>query len=196
MEGCADHLHWAGGKWTASRGGQGAHGEAGGGHAHVGAMVYLGDNWPDRYRHQILMCNLHGLRINGDLLERHGSGYVARHGPDFLTSPDPWFRGITLLYGPDGGVYLSDWNDTGECHNVDGTHEGSGRVFKIAFGTPAPVAVDLAKLPDDELVKLQHHKNDWWVRHARRLLQERAGAGKLSATVAPMLRQMLAQESD
>src|SRR5438067_502417 len=83
IQGCADHLHWAGGKWSDSRGGLGAHGESGGGHAHVGAMIYLGDNWPDRYRSQVLTCNLHGLPVNGDLLERHRSGYVARHGPDY-----------------------------------------------------------------------------------------------------------------
>ncbi|MGH8527802.1 MAG: HEAT repeat domain-containing protein [Gammaproteobacteria bacterium] len=37
----------------------------------------------------------------------------------------------------------------------------------------------MAHLPDSELVKLQLHKNDWHVRHARRLLQERHAAGKL-----------------
>ena len=36
METCADHIHWAGGQWTDSRDGKGKHGEAGGGHAHVG----------------------------------------------------------------------------------------------------------------------------------------------------------------
>jgi putative membrane-bound dehydrogenase-like protein len=30
----ADHLHWGGGEWTTSRGGEGAHGVAGGGHSH------------------------------------------------------------------------------------------------------------------------------------------------------------------
>ena len=48
LETCADHIHWAGGLWTDSREGKGKHGEAGGGHAHVGAMIYLGDNWPER----------------------------------------------------------------------------------------------------------------------------------------------------
>src|SRR3989442_1075962 len=42
----ADHIHWAGGAWQDSRGGD-KHSDAGGGHAHVGAMVYLGDNWPE-----------------------------------------------------------------------------------------------------------------------------------------------------
>src|SRR5688500_15194060 len=78
MESCADHIHWGGGDWTKSRGGQGKHSEAGGGHAHVGAMVYLGDNWPDEYRNALYTCNLHGSRVNRDTLEQSGSGYVAK----------------------------------------------------------------------------------------------------------------------
>jgi putative membrane-bound dehydrogenase-like protein len=195
MESCADHIHWAGGDWTTSRGGQGAHGESGGGHAHVGAMIYLGDNWPDAYRGHIFMCNLHGNRLNQDVLERRGSGYVAHHGKDFLFANDTWFRGITLLYGPDGGVFVSDWHDTGECHNY-GTLQPCGRIFKVKFGKPAAVDVDLAKRSDDELVRLQEHKNEWYVRHARRLLQERARDGKLADTVRPALRRMLDEQTD
>ena len=44
-------------------------------------------------------------------------------------------------------------------------------------GKPKAWRGDLAKLTDAELVGLQTHKNDWFVRHARRLLQERAAAG-------------------
>ena len=70
METCADHMHWAGGRWQDSREGRGKHGEAGGGHAHVGAMIYLGNNWPDRYRNAVFTCNIHGHRVNHDRLER------------------------------------------------------------------------------------------------------------------------------
>jgi putative membrane-bound dehydrogenase-like protein len=195
MESCADHIHWAGGDWGSSRNG-GAHSDAGGGHAHVGAMIYLGDNWPDEYRNHIFMCNLHGNRVNQDVLERHGSGYVAHHGKDFLLANDPWFRGLVLLYGPDGGVYIADWNDTGECHNYDKTTETNGRIYKVTYGEPAKVNVDLAKLTDDELVKLQLHKNDWQVRHARGLLQERAAAGKLGKGVRAQLLKLLSEQKE
>jgi putative membrane-bound dehydrogenase-like protein len=191
---CADHIHWAGGHWTSARG-QAVHSESGGGHAHAGAMVYLGDNWPDRYRNGVFTCNIHGNRVNHDILERRGSGYVAHHGKDFLLANDPWFRGLTLQYGPDGAVYASDWCDTGECHNYDKVHI-SGRIFKVTYGKPAYQTVDLEKLPDAELVKLQLHKNDWQVRHARRLLQERAAAGKLEGSVHPELRKILAVNPD
>jgi putative membrane-bound dehydrogenase-like protein len=195
MESCADHIHWAGGDWTASRTGE-AHSDAGGGHAHAGAMVYLGDNWPGEYRNHVFTCNLHGSRVNQDVLERKGSGYVAHHGKDFLLANDPWFRGLVLLYGPDGGVYVADWNDTGECHNYEKTTETNGRIYKVTYGDAPKLNLDLAKLSDDELVKLQLHTNDWQVRHARRLLQERAEAGKLGEGVRGQLQKLLGEQKD
>jgi putative membrane-bound dehydrogenase-like protein len=180
METCADHLHWAGGRWQDSREGKGKHGEAGGGHAHVGAMIYQGDNWPARYRGGIYMCNIHGRRINQDRLERSGSTYVGRHEHDFLMAHDPWFRGLELKYGPDGSVYLTDWYDTGECHetDADNAHRENGRIYKIRFGAVQPAGVDLSALSEEALAQLQLHQNDWYVRTARRVLQERAAAGR------------------
>jgi putative membrane-bound dehydrogenase-like protein len=196
LDSCADHIHWAGGPWQSSRGGQGKHSEAGGGHAHVGAMVYLGDNWPDRYRNGVFMCNIHGNRVNHDVLERRGSGYVAHHGKDFLLANDSWFRGLALQYGPDGGVFISDWTDTGECHNYLTVNRSNGRIYKITYGTATPVHENLGKLCDAELVQRQLHKNDWHVRHARRLLQERAARGKLDPQTHDSLRKILREHAD
>src|SRR5262249_29418090 len=106
-----------------------------------------------------------------------------------------WFRGLTLKLAPDGGVYVSDWHDTGECHNYDKTHP-SGRIYKIDYGKPKAVEPKLAQMSDAELVKLQGHKHDWWVRNSRRILQERAAAGKLSDEVAPALWKSIGQEKD
>ncbi len=191
MESCADHQHWAGGHWTTARGGP-THHDFGGGHAHVGCMIYLGDNWPAEYRGNAFMLNIHGQRLNRDILEPHGSSYIAHHGADFCFSQDPWFRGMHAKYGPDGGVYISDWSDIGECHDnkEEQCDKGGGRIFKIVYddGTPRPVgnalrgvpSGHLSKLSDSDLVGLQLHKNEWFIRHSRRLLQERAATGKLS----------------
>ncbi len=191
MQSPADHIHWGGGNWTTSRGGKGVHSEAGGGHAHVGCMVYLGDNWPDTFRNGVFMLNLHGNRVNHDRLERKGSGYVARHEPDFLFANDPWFRGIAIKYGPDGGVFMSDWCDTGECHNYDKADITNGRIYKVTFGKTNAWKGDISKLSDAELVKLQSHKNDWHVRHARRVMQERAADKKLTSDAIADLNRML-----
>ncbi len=197
MDSCVDHLHFIG-DWTEVRKGPNRNLDAGGGHAHVGAMVYLGDNWPDAYRNTLFTVNLHGNRVNNDVLERRASGYVAHHGKDFLFANDDWFRGLELEYGPDGGVYVTDWSDTGECHNTDDKtiHRESGRIYKLTYGQPKAGKIDVSKLSDQQLVELQLHRNDWQVRHARRVLQERFAAGKLSPDVRPALEKMLAQNPD
>lgn len=174
----ADHLHWGGGTWQSSRGGLDEHSVAGGGHAHTGAMVYLGDNWPEAYRNTFITGNLHGNRLNHDILEKSGSGYVARHGNDFLLANDLWFRCLWQKYGPDGGVYLGDWHDFGECHDNDGSYRTSGRIYKVTYGVPTGRrAMDLNELESTELARLQLHHNDWFCRHSRRILHERSAAG-------------------
>lgn len=169
----ADHLHFPGGRWQEARGETPETLAMGGGHAHCGTLIYLGDSFPAGFRNSAMMCNVHGRRINHDMLKPKGSGYVASHGKDFMISADPWFMGVTLRTGPDGSVFVSDWSDTGECHTLKPDTK-TGRVYKISHGEARAKPVDLAKLSDAELVELQSHRNDWFVRHARRLLQERA----------------------
>jgi putative membrane-bound dehydrogenase-like protein len=195
MASCADHIHWAGGPWQSARGGS-KHHDYGGGHAHTGCMIYLGDNWPTAYRGGVFMCNIHGNRINHDRIERRGSGYVAKHDKDFLLANDTWFRGLAIQYGPDGGVFISDWCDTGECHDYEDIHRNNGRIYKITHGKPKQVKVDLARLNDTELVQLHLYDNEWFVRRARRLLHERAIAGKLGEDAAPALLRMFNSSKD
>jgi hypothetical protein len=109
-----------------------------------------------------------------------------------MKAHDKWFRPITIACGPDGGVFVSDWNDYGECHDADGSFRESGRLYKVTWGVPKALAgFDVAKMSDAELISLQDHRNDWWVRHARRLLQERAATGILNPGTNPALRRRL-----
>lgn len=191
----ADHLHYAGSDLKTSLGTADTL-ALGGGHAHCGTLIYKGGSFPDEFRNNVFMCNIHGHRINRDILTRKGSGYVASHGKDLAISADPWFMGVTLKTGPDGSVFVSDWSDTGECHTYKPNTQ-TGRIFKISYGDVDKTRVDLAKLSDEELVKLQTHRNDWFVEHARRLLQERAAKpGWKGEAVHAALREMLAKETD
>ncbi len=192
---CADHLHWAGGAWQEARG-QVKHSEAGGGHAHVGAMVYLGDNWPVAYRGHLYTMNLHGHRMSHDVFEPKGSGVVAKHAKDFLMGNDDWFRGLDCQYGPDGGVYVTDWTDTGECHNYIQCDATNGRIYKITYGDAKPAKTDLSSRLDEELIVLAGHRNQWFPRHAQRILHERTIAGKLGAETPALLRKRLHEEAD
>jgi putative membrane-bound dehydrogenase-like protein len=222
IQSITDHLHWGGGGWQASRAptsGKGnnrksgndkqtshkdaddpdshyhTHSVAGGGHAHCGAMIYLGDNWPRKYRGTFFTNNLHGNRVNNDLLVPTKSTYVGIHSEDFLFGNDPWFRGMSIKYGPDGGVYVSDWHDIGECHDSDGSHRSSGRIYKIVFGQPSRPLTDLQQLSDVELVELHRHSNEWYVRHARRILHERSVTGA-DLTAAGLRLQKLFDEAE
>ena len=120
----------------------------------------------------------------------------AHHGTDFLFANDPWFRGLTLRYGPDGGVFVSDWTDTGECHNYKEVDRTNGRIYKVTYGKTTPWHGDISRLTDGELVQMQLHRNEWLVRHARRALQERAAAGKLAKSTRDELRKILRENSD
>ena len=189
----ARHRHWVGGQWTPDVLASDA---SGGGHAHSGAMVYLGGAWPARYRGRLFMNNIHGNRLNVDRLTPAGSGFVGDGDPDFLFANDAWSQFISLQYGPDGQVVLLDWYDAVQCHQQrDAVDRGNGRIFKVLYAgagqPPAAVAVDLARKSDADLVSLLGHENDWFVRHARRLLQERAAAGRLGADAVPLLRARL-----
>jgi putative heme-binding domain-containing protein len=160
----------------------------GGGHAHIGMMIYQGTNFPPEYRGKVFTTNLHGHRVNIDRLDHEGSGYVGKHEPDFMKTDDPWFRATEIQQGPDGGVYILDWSDIGECHEADGVHRTSGRIYKITYGDPMkPKETDMTKLSDEELVKLQLSDNEWLVRMARWELRERAFAGQDTTTAAKAL---------
>lgn len=192
MKSCVDYKHWAGGDWTSSRstgvGGSPTHSDFGGGHAHSGCAIYLGDNFPPEYRNTLFTCNLHGNRLNNDGLARTPSGYKGVRRNDFLFAKDSWFRGICVKLGPEGALYVSDWCDTGECHNYDKADTTNGRIYRVSYGTPKQWTRDVSKLSDAELVKAQLSKNEWLVRKARRVLQERAAAGKLEKETPDALR--------
>jgi putative membrane-bound dehydrogenase-like protein len=188
----ADHRHYVG---ATPHGGNNRSDSAGGGHAHCGTMIYLGGTWPEKYRGQMFMGNIHGRRLNVDILKPKGSGYVAAHGPDFLLANDAWARFINLRYGPDGNVYLIDWYDKQACHTgkPEIWDRTNGRIYKICYRGAKPAQVDLRKMSDAELIKLQLHENDWYVRHARRILQERA---KLSEEDAEELAKIALEHQD
>src|SRR5439155_15269830 len=87
-----------------------------------------------------------------------------------------------LRYGPDGSVFCLDWSDIGECHEHDGVHRSSGRIYRVRYGTPAAVAApDLKAMSGRQLVDLHTHRNEWFVRQARQELANRAAVGKLAA---------------
>jgi putative membrane-bound dehydrogenase-like protein len=174
----ADHWHFDTGKgWQASR--NGVANDLGGGHAHCGAMIYQGNQWPEQYRDRLFTLNFHGRRANVERLDREGSAIIGKHEPDVFLFGDPWFRPIDISQGPDGAAYVLDWSDYGECHDSDGVHRTSGRIYKIRYGNEKPSQLpDLAKTDVTGLYRLLTSKNVWLARTALRALADRAVLGK------------------
>ena len=170
-----DHVHWAG-----ERGPHAANARSdsvGGGHAHAGVMCYLGESWPAEYRGKIFMGNIHGQRLNMDVPVRQGSGYVGKHGKDFLNFNDTWSQTLNQRHDQDGSVYVIDWYDKNQCHHnrVDGHDRGNGRIYKIVYKEQKTTPVNFARLSDGELVNLVPSRNEFMSRGARKTLQERFG---------------------
>ncbi|MBM3998623.1 MAG: DUF1080 domain-containing protein [Planctomycetes bacterium] len=193
----ADHLHYLG---ATPHGGNSKSDGAGGGHAHAGAMIYLGDRWPASYRDQLFMNNIHGQRLNVDWLEPRGSGYVGRHGPDFLLTGDKASQILNLRYGPDGNAWMIDWYDMQACHRteVEIHDRTNGRIYKVAYGNPKDAfqPIDASARTDLELAEWTLHANDWYVRHARRVLQERASSSSIAPEAIDRLASIATAHSD
>ncbi len=184
-----DHFHYDKGvKWSDARFGAGSTDAAGGGHAHAGTLIYLGDSFPAEYRGTLFTHNIMGNRINRDVLKPSGSGYIGSHGPDFMKANDGWFRGLRLELGPDGSIFNSDWYDARACHQQQPHDRTNGRIYKFSYGSPKPVLVDLAKATSAELVQNQLHANEWFVRRSRVILQERGPDPAVHAALVTIVR--------
>lgn len=188
----ADHRHYVGERGPHAGNFRSA--VAGGGHAHAGAMLYLGGSWPAQYHNKIFMNNINGARLNVDQLNPKGSGYSASHNKDFIVMNDAWSQWLNFKYDASGSVWAIDWYDKNQCHspNPDVHDKTMGRIFKISHQNDHPQKVNLWKATDMELVAYQLHTNEWYVRTAKNILQERGPKPEVHAA----LKQIISNQQD
>ena len=136
-----------------------------------GLMCYQGGAWPKEYHGKLFMGNLHGHRINVDVITPKGSGYVADRNPDFLLTNDKWSIPIAIKSGPDGNVYLIDWYDKQICHLPQPGEVGPHQRPHLQDQLQGHEAGDRTSIcrrrRDEELVKYQDAR-ERLVRRARR----------------------------
>ncbi len=188
IEQTADHFHWdTAENWSDIRklGVTPTTDKAGGGHAHSGMAIIKSKHWPKEFQGSVLTVNLHGHRINRDTIVREGATFVGKHAPDFASTSDPYFRGVELLEGMNGELFIADWSDVGECHENDGVHRSSGRIFCIRPNGATTVSARLKDGPRHSfdylstiaiggLVPAGGSPSSWREQqHARQLLAER-----------------------
>lgn len=162
--------------------------------AHGGARIYQSDAFPDDQQGRLFMANIHEHAILSDILEPKGSGFVAKHGDDFVMANNAQWIGFSMEIGPGGDLYVLDWHDADICGNSV-MHKETGRVFRISPQNSSAQNwegryQDLSSFSDQDLVLLQTSESDWHARRARLILQARATKRQISAEATQILADM------
>ena len=160
--------------------------------AHGGARVYQSDAFPAEHQGRLFMANIHEHAVLSDVLEPKGSGFVARHGDDFLMANNAQWVGFSMEVGPEGAVYVLDWHDADIC-GKEVLDKDTGRIFRITPNNSLAEDwegryADLNTLADAQLADLQTSKSDWHARRARVILQYRATQRSIDADAQEQLR--------
>jgi putative membrane-bound dehydrogenase-like protein len=161
----------------------------GGGHSHSGLVICNGSAWPEKMRGHSLMSNIHGGRINEDTIEPNGSSYISRRVGDPIKPADPWFRGVSLVSAPDGALFISDWSDTGECHDRDAIHQSSGRIYRIQSTQIKPLP-PIDGMDDKSLLDLLTADREEPARRALKNLQHRIRQKKIQPDSLPKIAEL------
>ncbi|MCC7333974.1 MAG: PmoA family protein [Pirellulaceae bacterium] len=163
--------------------------------AHGGARVYQSDAFPPKYQDRIFMANIHEHAVLTDILEPSGSGFIGRHGDDFMLANNAQWIGFSLEVGRDGDVYVLDWHDADIC-GKEVLNKETGRVFRLSPKQSAAASFphrydDLSTLSDLDLAQLQQVPSVWHATHARTILQYRAQVRSIDDEALAELRQQL-----
>ncbi|HLW18718.1 MAG TPA: PVC-type heme-binding CxxCH protein [Cyclobacteriaceae bacterium] len=167
--------------------------------AHGGARIYQSDAFPAEEKGRIFMANIHEHAVLSDILEPVGSGFVGRHGDDFVTANNAQWVGFSMEIGPDGGLYALDWHDADIC-GQDVLNSETGRIFRTMPVNSLAKDFkgryeDLNGLSDQALVELQKSTSDWHSRRARGILHKRAVKGTLKKETTDALMIIFDSES-
>ncbi len=163
--------------------------------AHGGARVYQSDAFPAEHQGRIFMANIHEHAVLSDILEKKGSGFVAKHGDELMEANNAQWVGFSMEVGPDGGIYVLDWHDADIC-GKEVLNGETGRVFRVmpekslAENFDGRYA-DLDKETDLQLAKYQAIESDWHARRARVILQKRAAIRNIDAEAIAKLQNIL-----
>ncbi|HTD66636.1 MAG TPA: PVC-type heme-binding CxxCH protein, partial [Candidatus Limnocylindria bacterium] len=113
----------------------------------TGIAIYEGKALPEVFRNQIIHCDAGPKVVRAYPVEDSGAGYTAKI-ENVLSSSDNWYRPADVCVGPDGALYIADWNDAGVGgHNMAdrALTNMTGRVYRMApagFKSSVP-AIDL-----------------------------------------------------
>lgn len=100
----------------------------------TGICIYEGDLLPAAFHGQVLHSDAGPRVVRAYPVQPSGAGYSASI-LDLVSAEDTWFRPSDVCVGPDGSVYIADWNDAGVGghHMADQKLETmTGRIYRVA----------------------------------------------------------------
>lgn len=169
--------------------------------AYCGVHYFDSHAFPESYRQQMYMGNIHGGSINSDAIQVHGGSYRSTGNQDLLQANDVWFMPVAQKTAPDGSMYILDWYDRYHCYqdaNRDpaGIDRLKGRLYRVCFGEPSyDNGADLSRATDDQLIERLNDDNVHFRDQAQHLLAYRLIKQQTNGTTKARLLQ-LATSSD
>ena len=163
------------------------------GHVTVGGFFYDAPTLPERFRGKYIAGDLlrHCVRAH-EFLPDHTT-FRTKHFEDVLIANDASFATSDLTLGPDGCIYVADWNDKRTAHpDPDADWDRSnGRIYAIGPSSksgrvPQKFLGDLESKTPDELYNLLSNDNVWYRRRARRIIADK-GLAELKPRLAERL---------
>lgn len=170
-----------------------------GGHVTVGGLVYQENLLPQSFRGTYIAGDLLGHGVYWHQIQPLGSSVRTAHGGELLSANDTWFAPTDVTVGPDGAIYVSDWNDVRTAHpDPDADWDRTnGRIFRIAPRKSSPSSIaDFSTQSTEDLLALHGHSSQWFVRRARQELVRRFHSSDKPADAevfAPLTRQLTDQ---
>jgi putative membrane-bound dehydrogenase-like protein len=165
--------------------------------AAAGHNFYTARAFPREYWNRVALVNEPtGRLLHRAIIEPSGSGFVERDGWNLLASSDEYFAPVHAEVGPDGAVWVLDWDNfiiqhnptpsgvsaqgfqfrtgRGAAYETPLRASATGRIYRIAWtgakpSTPLSLGADRPR----ELVQALSHDNMFWRTTAQRLLVER-----------------------
>ena len=163
-------------------------------------------NLPARMQGKAMICEPTMKIVSLMDVRPDGAGYKALDAMNIFASSDEWTSPVYAEVGPDGAVWIADWQNFIIQHNptpsverggfkgvtgVGGAHENDlrdhsrGRIYRVvAKDTPAKMPKPLAGAPASELIAALNADTQYRRLTAQRLLVEGAGKGAFQAPPA------------
>ncbi len=166
--------------------------------AAAGSAFIHSDNLPDRLQGMAMVCEPTAKLVALMDVRPAGSGYAARETMNLLASTDEWTSPVYAEVGPDGAIWIADWQNFIIQHNPaptlerggydaksgdGGAHENPlrdhrrGRIYRLVWDkATAPKIRSLGGADTAALLAALGADTQHWRLVAQRLLVERKGS--------------------